>query len=160
MGPGTKFRKAGLFLHLPLGVLRLITHNGLLAFTVSPSSVTVIKQQSVLICGYVRSNQLEVRDQRGGRRERQNEGRKRHIITVFPYFSSTHMALIGTYSHIHNNRHIHAHRLSPSLPVPLRYVGQCESFSWAHVQARHYLLFYTTVQPLSGSEYSSIMALI
>ena len=145
-----------LTLHLPVGVLRLIAHNQLLAFTVSPSSVTVIKQQSVIICSYVHSNQLWL-----DRVERQGEGRQRHMITVFPYFSSTHMALI---ENILTSTQSQTHTCTQSVllsPCPsLLYVGQCESFSWAHVQARHYLLFYTTVQPSGGSEYSSIMALI
>lgn len=118
MGPETWFSSMG-SLHLPLGVWRLITHSQLLAFTLSPLSDTVIKQQSLLISGYVHSNQLWLEVRVWERRERQNEGRKRHIITIFPYFSSTHMALIETHSHIRNNRHTHTHTQSVFLtPCP------------------------------------------
>ena len=161
MGPETSFRESRTLLELsgtfsafaPGFFLRLITHNRLFVFTTGLWSVTVIEQQSVL--SYVYSNQLRLEIGGGGGQE---EGRKRHLATVFPHSSSTHMALIETHSHIHSNTCMHTDRLPLSLS--LGYLGQCESFSWARVQARHYLLFYTTVQPWSGSQYSSIMALI
>jgi len=128
----------------PLGVLRLITL-ACLHILLRDKSIECYRHDrahettiSVNLC-YVHFDRLKLRDQGGRRRKRQSATSSLQP----PYFSSTHMALIETHA-LHNNRNIHARKLSSSLPVPLCYVGQCESFSWAHVQAV-ILHNYTTV---------------
>lgn len=117
---GLHFSSMALLLHLPVGVLRLITHKQLLAFTASPSCVTVIKQQSVLICGYVHSNQLrlEIREGGGGRDRKRGEK-----DTPLQSFLTFHPHIWHSLKHTHiytiTDTYMHTDRLplSPSLSV-------------------------------------------
>lgn len=128
----------------PLGVLRLITlarlhylprDKSIDCYTHDRAHETTI---SVNLC-YVHFNQLKLRDQGGRRRKRQSATSLQPFLTFLP-----HIWHSLKHTHFYTITDIHARKLSSFLPVPLCYVGQCESFSWAHVQAV-ILHKYTTV---------------
>lgn len=100
-----------LTLQLHLGLWRLITHNRRLTFTAGPSSVTVIKQQSALICSYVHSNQLRSEVREGGRgRDRKRGGARLSLLCIHTY--GTHWNTL-TYTQEQTHTRTQAVLLSP-----------------------------------------------
>lgn len=130
--------------HLPLGVWRLITPHLPLAFCESITCDT----HKVLIRGYIYPDQLKTDDW-----ERQQGDRKRgEKYILLQSFLTFHPHIWHSLKHTHiqyTQWQTHTCTLSVFSSLPVCYVGQCESFTWAHVQTQHYLLHYSTVQPLA-----------